>query len=58
MIMTFMIIISKEEERTQRENVASLGVILNLELNLGISVTFIPSKTPSFHYIAFGLEGH
>lgn len=58
MIMTFMIIISKEEERTQRENVASLGVILNLELNLGISVTFILSKTPSFHYIAFGLEGH
>lgn len=58
MIMTFMIIISEEEERTQRENVASLGVILNLELNLGISVTFIPSKTPSFHYIAFGLEGH
>lgn len=58
MIMTFMIIISEEEERAQRENVASLGVILNLELNLGISVTFIPSKTPSFHYIAFGLEGH
>lgn len=58
MIMTLMIIITEEEERAQREKVVSLGVTLNLELNLEISVTFIPSKTPSFHYIAFGLEGH
>lgn len=58
MIMTLMIIIAEEEERAQREKVVSLGVTLNLELNLEISVTFIPSKTPSFHYIAFGLEGH
>lgn len=58
MIMTLVIIITEEEERAQREKVASLGITLNLELNLEISVTLIPSKTPYFHYTAFGLEGH